>query len=149
MSRTTVLVAAIGVALACGTYAARAQSQEVDQKLAPVLLHGYDGQDQFATYCASCHGTGARGDGVVGALLSKRPPDLTLLAARNKGVFDREMVYRIIDGRQPVAGHGGADMPVWGDAFSRSAEGSSPAAIKDRISAIVNWLERIQQPAGR
>jgi len=30
----------------------------------------------------------------------------------------------IIDGRHPVPGHGGPDMPVWGDAFKRAGIGS-------------------------
>jgi mono/diheme cytochrome c family protein len=145
MFRTGLLVAALGVALTCGAYAAAGGDQDVGQKTAPVTLHAYDGQDQFTTYCASCHGRTAKGDGVVGAILTKKPPDLTTFAARNGGKFDEELVYRIIDGRERVVGHGGADMPVWGDAFSRSAEGSSPGAVKDRIDAIVRWLGRIQQ----
>lgn len=145
MFRTRWLVIAFGVALAGGAYASAAQSQEVGQKTAPVQMHGYDGQDQFGTYCASCHGRSAKGDGVVGAILKKKPPDLTTFAERNGGKFDEELIYRIIDGRKPVDGHGGSDMPVWGDAFSKSAEGSSPGAIKDRIDAIVRWLARIQQ----
>jgi len=146
MFRTRLLVAGIGVALTCGAMAVAAQSQEVGQKTAPVAMHGYDGQDQFATYCASCHGRSAKGDGVVGAVLTKKPPDLTTFAQRNGGKYDAELVYRIIDGRQSVDGHGGPDMPVWGDAFSRSSEGSSPGAVKDRIDAVVKWLGRIQQP---
>lgn len=145
MSRTHSLIVALGIAATCGAYAATAYSQEVGQKSAPVTLHGYDGQDQFNTYCASCHGSSAKGDGVVGALLRKKPPDLTTLAQRNGGKYDGEMIFRIIDGRKPVDGHGGSDMPVWGDAFSKSAEGSSPGAVKDRIDAIVRWLERVQQ----
>ena len=137
--------AILGFVLACGGYAATAHSQEVGQKTAPVALSGYDGQDQFRTYCASCHGERAKGDGTVGAIFKKKPPDLTQLAIRNGGTFDAEMVYRSIDGRKPVSGHGGADMPVWGDAFSKAAEGSSPGAVKDRIGAVVRWLERIQQ----
>ena len=146
MFRTRLVVAGLGVALSCGAYAA-VDAQEVGQKSAPVQMHGYDGQDQFGTYCASCHGRSAKGDGVVGAVLKTKPPDLTTFAMRNGGTFDEEVIYRIIDGRNPVTGHGGSDMPVWGDAFSKSTEGSSPGAVKDRIDAIVKWLGRIQQKA--
>lgn len=145
MFRTRLLVAALGIALTCGAFAAASGAQEVGQKAAPVVIQSYDGQDQFATYCASCHGRSAKGDGVVGAVLRTKPPDLTTFALRNGGKYDDEAVYRIIDGRKPVTGHGGADMPVWGDAFSRSTEGSSPDAVKERITAIVKWLGRIQQ----
>jgi mono/diheme cytochrome c family protein len=145
MFRAGLLVVALGVALTCGAFAASGGAQEVGQKSAPVVLQSYDGQDQFSTYCASCHGRSAKGDGVVGAVLKKKPPDLTTFAARNGGKYDEELVFRIIDGRKQVEGHGGADMPVWGDAFSRSTEGSSPGAVKERIDAIVRWLGRIQQ----
>jgi mono/diheme cytochrome c family protein len=140
-------VVGLGIALSCGAYAATTHAQEIGQKTAPVSLHGYDGQDQFGTYCASCHGRSAKGDGVVGAVLRKKPPDLTTIALRNGGTYDEELVYRIIDGSKPVEGHGGSDMPVWGDAFSKSSEGSSPSAVKDRIDAIVKWLGRVQQKA--
>jgi hypothetical protein len=42
-------------------------------------------------------------------------------------------VRKVIDGRQPVTGHGGKDMPVWGDAF-QAASGES--AVKARIEAL-------------
>jgi mono/diheme cytochrome c family protein len=142
-SRLTIIALVVG----CGTFAFAADRQEVPPQSAPVMMHGYDGIDQFTTYCASCHGTTAKGDGTVGALLRKKPPDLTTFAQRNGGTFDAELVYKIIDGRKPVQGHGGNDMPVWGDALSRSREGSSPGAIKDRIEAIVRYLQRIQVKA--
>ncbi len=73
--RLTMLALIVG----CGTYAFGADRQQVPPQSAPVMMHGYDGIDQFNTYCASCHGTTAKGDGTVGALLKKRPPDLTTL----------------------------------------------------------------------
>ena len=54
--------------------------------------------------------------------MKTRPPDLTLFAARNGGTFPAALVGKIIDGRQPLPGHGGPDMPVWGDAFRRVNE---------------------------
>lgn len=59
-------------------------------------------------------------------------------------MFPRDQVYRIIDGRQPVKGHGGIDMPVWGDVFARSSEVSNEAAITQRIEALVRYLEGLQ-----
>lgn len=97
----------------------------------------------FSNYCATCHGESAQGDGPLAAMLRKRPANLTLLARSNGGVFSPEMVAQIIDGRKPLAGHGGGDMPAWGDAFARSAEGSE--SIPDKIKAIVTYLETIQQ----
>jgi mono/diheme cytochrome c family protein len=98
----------------------------------------------FRTYCASCHGTSARGDGPLAESMRKRPADLTEIARRNQGVFPRDQVFRIIDGRQSVKGHGGANMPVWGDVFARSSEVSNEAAITERIEALVRYLEGLQ-----
>ena len=41
-----------------------------------------------------------------------------------------DLVFRTIDGRQPVRGHGGPDMPVWGDAFSKSREAGDAERVK-------------------
>lgn len=98
----------------------------------------------FRTYCASCHGTSARGDGPLADSLRKRPADLTTIARRNKGVFPTDQVYRIIDGRQPVRGHGGPDMPVWGDVFARTSGGGDEASITRRIEALVSYIEGLQ-----
>jgi hypothetical protein len=54
-------------------------------------------------------------------------------------------VYRIIDGRKPVKGHGGPDMPVWGDAFRRSADGYSEEAVKGRIEGLASYLRSLQR----
>ena len=63
---------------------------------------------------------------------------------RNGGVFPSERLRRIIDGRD-VASHGDREMPVWGDVFRipRGDASTSPAA--GRITAIVRYLEGIQQ----
>ena len=103
----------------------------------------FTGLTLFDRYCATCHGARATGDGPLAAMLRKPPADLTLLARRNGGVFSAEMVSRIIDGRKPLSGHGGGDMPVWGDAFGRSADG--PDTTPDKIKALVGYRESIQQ----
>jgi mono/diheme cytochrome c family protein len=98
----------------------------------------------FRTYCAACHGTSARGDGPLADSMRRRPADLTEIAKRNKGAFPTDEVFRIIDGRRPVRGHGGPDMPVWGDVFARSQGGADPAVVEARIKALVAYLESIQ-----
>lgn len=127
-----------GVALAAmllaGAAAPMASAQEAQTGGAAV----------FKTYCASCHGVEARGDGPLSQQLRAVPPDLTKLASRNKGQFDADKTRRIIDGRNPVKGHGGPDMPVWGDAFKESGEGYSEEKVKARIDALVAFLESIQ-----
>jgi mono/diheme cytochrome c family protein len=102
----------------------------------------------FRTYCASCHGAAAQGDGPLATAMRRKPANLTEILKRNNGVFPVDLVYRIIDGRSKVPGHGGADMPVWGDVFKRTIDGSDPAAVKARIDALVAFLETIQVRAG-
>jgi mono/diheme cytochrome c family protein len=93
------------------------------------------GRDLFYNNCAACHGVGAKGDGPMGAVLTIRPADLTILAKKTAGKFPAAQIYQMIDGRDPaVKGHGGPDMPVWGDVFA--AKGNA-ASVKDRLNALV------------
>lgn len=104
------------------------------------------GSQLFRTYCATCHGTSGLGNGPLAGQLRRTPPDLTQFTRRNGGMFPSERVYRIIDGRD-VASHGDREMPVWGDAFREAFGGSSAAAVKARIDAIVRYLQSIQERA--
>ena len=99
------------------------------------------GSESYQQYCASCHGSMAKGDGVVAPTLKKPPADLTKIAERNNGVFPRERVAQIIDGRNPLKGHGSSEMPVWGEAFTKTTE---PMQVDQRIMSIVRYLESIQ-----
>ena len=101
------------------------------------------GSGLFATYCVVCHGADGKGTGPLADSLKRRPSDLTLLAKSNGGTYPRDQVAKIIDGREGVKGHGGGDMPVWGDAFERSAD-AGPQAVKDRIDALVEYLAGMQ-----
>ena len=103
------------------------------------------GSSIFRTYCASCHGEGGRGDGPLSESLRTRPPDLTGIAARHDGVFPTEKIYRIIDGREQVRGHGRTDMPVWGDAFFRAGENATRESVETRIRKLVEFLDSIQR----
>ena len=109
--------------------------------LAQSPVAGAGGRATFETYCATCHGTSAKGDGPLASSLTKRPADLTLLAKRNGGVFSPDQGARIIDGRDPGRGHGGGNMPVWGDAFAKTVEAVS---VDERIRRLVTFLESIQ-----
>jgi mono/diheme cytochrome c family protein len=104
-----------------------------------------EGAYAFRTYCASCHGTDGRGEGPMAANLRFRPPDLTLIAKRNGGSFPADRVQRIVDGRKPLAGHGGPDMPIWGDAFRNTDTGYDEAQTRARIQSIVEHLRGLQQ----
>ena len=131
-----------------GIFAADAPAQDTDV-----------GKIEYQTSCASCHGTGAKGDGPMGNELKKRPTDLTVLAKKNSGAFPRDSVYRIIDGRDAVASHGTREMPVWGyrfvpgehfelklgDDYIYSPPTSPEPVVRARILAIVDYLNRIQE----
>ena len=56
------------------------------------------GRALFAENCVACHGPRGKGDGPAASALSKTPPDLTTLSARNNGVFPRLYVMGVIDG---------------------------------------------------
>jgi mono/diheme cytochrome c family protein len=45
------------------------------------------GTEDYASFCAACHGKGGLGDGPTAAGLERAPADLTQLSARNNGVF--------------------------------------------------------------
>ena len=77
-------------------------------QVAAPLQQTIPGGELFRTYCASCHGTAARGDGPLASAMSRKPADLTEIAKRNGGLFPSELVFRTIDGKRPVRGHGGA-----------------------------------------
>jgi mono/diheme cytochrome c family protein len=98
----------------------------------------------FRTYCASCHGVNALGDGPIAKQLLQGAPELTRFALRNGGVFPTDRVYDIIDGRG-VRAHGDTEMPIWGDAFRSGPSGFDEATVKKRIEAIVNYLRAIQR----
>lgn len=132
----------IGAASAASILAAAAAT---GQQTTETFSAGTSGAAVYRTYCAVCHGAEARGDGPLAESLRHAPPDLTTLAKRNAGKFDPARVHRMIDGRDPVKGHGGPDMPIWGDAFKRLSEGHSDKAVKERIDALVGHLKSLQR----
>ena len=107
------------------------------------------GRDVFQNHCATCHGTGARGDGPMADVLSVVPTDLTTLAASNGGEFPTARVVRRVDGQREVLAHGGP-MPLWGmildgpSAMIVAPDGAeivAPEAIVD----VAAWLAAVQR----
>ncbi len=108
------------------------------------------GQIEYQNQCAVCHGRDGKGNGPYVELLRRSPPDLTLMARRNGGVFPLSQVYEVIDGAG--AGHGGREMPIWGRAYSMQAADyygdmpyDSAAVVRGRILALAEYLNRLQQ----
>ena len=125
---------------AASLVAQQASPSQRDASVGPV---GEDGAQLFKTWCATCHGLTAQGNGPLAPVMKHPVPDLTQIAARNGGVFPSARIRRIVDGRD-VPSHGERDMPVWGTAFRTSKEGLTEAAANARIDAIVRYLEGIQ-----
>jgi mono/diheme cytochrome c family protein len=103
------------------------------------------GETLFGKFCASCHGSDARGKGAVSKYLKVAPPDLTLIAKRNGG-FDIAKVEQSIDGRIVIGAHGTRAMPVWGEEFTRTQIGEPEAERGTQliIKRIVEHLRSVQ-----
>jgi mono/diheme cytochrome c family protein len=108
-------------------------------------VYGVSGSYTFRTYCATCHGEQGKGDGPLAENLHFHPPDLTLLAKKNGGQYPADLVARIVDGRDPLDGHGGPDMPVWGDAFKNADTGFDEEKVEQKIRAVVAYVKTLQE----
>jgi mono/diheme cytochrome c family protein len=139
--RTCVLLA---TALLCAVFAF-AQTGGAPAAPAVPQRSVYSGQSMFKTYCATCHGPFGKGDGPFAKSLRKPPPDLTQLTNLNQGTFPTARVTQAIDGRDDARPHGPADMPVWGDAFSRTTHDSDPESVRLKIEALVGFIKSIQE----
>ncbi|MCS6926357.1 MAG: c-type cytochrome [Candidatus Binatia bacterium] len=136
--RTTGLAARlVAVALLVGASTGLAQEDAV-------LTNG---REEYRIYCASCHGEQGRGNGPMADILTVVPADLTQLRRKNGGEFPFWRVYKIIDGRDIVRGHGARNMPVWGAEFLREEGGGylDEDRVIGRILALVYYLQSIQE----
>ena len=109
----------------------------------PLIIKSLAGRDLFDFYCATCHGRDAKGTGPTAKALRVPPPDLTLLTARNGGVFPDSRVESLIaDGSTIVPAHGSREMPIWAPIFS----GLDPNDHLNRLRLrnIVDFLASIQ-----
>ena len=107
-------------------------------------VDGISGAYAFRMHCAGCHGAEGKGDGPLADSLRFHPADLTLIARRHGGSFPTEKVVRIIDGRDPLKGHGGPDMPVWGDAFKNADTNYDDKRVREKIHWVVEYLMTLQ-----
>jgi mono/diheme cytochrome c family protein len=118
------------------------------------------GKAEYHSSCAPCHGMDGKGNGPISAELKAMPPDLSVVAKKNNGVFPFNSVYEMIDGRKTVIAHGTRDMPIWGDRYApeltkalipRPSENllslfyDPEAIVRMRILAVIDYLNRIQE----
>lgn len=101
------------------------------------------GRKLFNQYCASCHGTDAKGHGPVAPSLKVSPSDLTAIQKAGEK-FPFLQVQIAIDGERTeraVAAHGTSRMPVWGTVLRRT----SGELEKERdIYLLTRYIESIQ-----
>ncbi|MCU1385542.1 MAG: hypothetical protein JWL71_4239 [Acidobacteria bacterium] len=103
----------------------------------------YSAESDYQEYCASCHGSKAKGDGAIAKSLLRRPSDLTTLRRRNHGRFPGERVFDAVDGRRSFV-HGDSDMPAWAEVFANAAESRGKEKAVARIDALVRYLQTLQ-----
>ncbi len=72
------------------------------------------GKVAYATYCASCHGVGGKGDGAAAAALNPKPRDLTDKAYMAK--LKDDYLFEITKKGGAAVGKS-AVMPPWGSAL--------------------------------
>ena len=148
VSMVAFAVAVVAVVLLAPFAAPPAAAQQPAAQAQTEMRQRVTGGEVFRTYCATCHGPSGRGDGPLASSMGRKPADLTEIAKRNGGEYPSELVFRTIDGKTPVRGHGGPDMPVWGDAFARSRDGGDEATVKERIDSLVDFIRTLQVRPG-
>jgi mono/diheme cytochrome c family protein len=116
-------------------------AEEVDPKVLGA------GRAAYLSYCASCHGNAATGDGAVAESLKTKPPDLTRLTDA-KGEFEEARVWTSIDGSHAASAHGTREMPVWGKALAKQGRRRGEGWAQVEIWTLIEYLKSIQQARG-
>jgi mono/diheme cytochrome c family protein len=98
-----------------------------------------DGAKMFKTYCASCHGLSAKGDGPAAVALKNKPSDLTLLARNNGGSLSGKDFEDKLAGSGMSPAHGNSEMPVWGSIFR-----DLPGNDKLRVFNLREYIQSLQ-----
>lgn len=122
------------------------QSQTPDIKAVPyAAIQSVEGRDNFAAYCAVCHGRDGRGNGAAAPAMRAPVPDLTTLAVRHNGRFDFAAVEYVVRGTGKMAtpAHGTPEMPIWGRVFAPLPSDQPVASL--RVKNLVQYIESIQR----
>ena len=107
------------------------------------------GAAAYQDYCAICHGTSARGDGEVAQRLAVPPPDLTVIAAANGGVFPLRAVADSVYG---YSGKHQADlMPEFiplldGPEVTVTDAAGQTHRMPQRLAEMVLYIQGLQRP---
>ncbi len=132
-------------ALVCGiVLLSAAQDQKKQVKHMPAKpTSAASGEEMFNSYCASCHGKDAKGDGPAASALNTPPADLTQLAKKNGGSYPEMKVTSVLRGEAKVVAHGTQEMPVWGPVFWHMSQGH-PAEVQQRIANLNKYIKSLQ-----
>ena len=105
------------------------------------------GPEMYKSYCASCHGANATGNGPAASALKAPPTDLSLLSQKNGGAFPKDHVMAVLKLGVANPAHGSTEMPVWGDLFSGlSPSVTDPSSLVNlRIINLTHYLEKLQK----
>lgn len=101
-----------------------------------------DGAKLYVEQCAACHGTSGIGDGPLAEGLDRKPSNLTTIAARNAGVFDRDAVMSQIDGLHRAAD---SAMPEFGESGMGDIIMVESTPVPAELYALANYLEGLQE----
>ncbi len=129
--------------LAVWSFAQDASSQTTVKHSPIGVTSPASGKEMFNSYCASCHGQDAKGNGPVASDLKNPPADLTQLSAKNGGKFPEMHVASVIEGKASLSSHGTQDMPVWGPLFSQISQGQH-AVVHQRVTNLTKYIESLQ-----
>jgi mono/diheme cytochrome c family protein len=130
-----VLAAAFGMVHAQG---------KKDRKNVVRQVNVASGKETFLKYCASCHGTSAKGDGPAAFAMKTPPPDLTTLTKRHDGKYPVGYVSAVLVFGFSPASHGSEDMPVWGSRFKDLDTVHDPTG-QHHVDDVVAFLEFLQE----
>lgn len=149
-SRILCLTAIALLMCSLGLSAQTAPAAATPQSSTPAIKHvpapyttPSSGKEMFNAYCASCHGTDAKGDGPAAPALKMPTTNLTTLTVKNGGTFPAAHVAAVIQGDAMTPAHGSKDMPVWGPIFM-SIGSHSKAEVQLRIRNLTTYLESLQ-----
>jgi cytochrome c553 len=138
------LTGLIGIVIASGIFCLSQENTTSVKHTTAGMTSPSSGKEMFESYCASCHGKDAKGDGPAAGALKQQPADLTTLAKRNGGKFPADQVTTILRGQAKLVAHGDQDMPVWGPVFWRMSQGHEEI-VQMRVANLTKYLESLQE----
>jgi len=104
------------------------------------------GAQMYASYCATCHGLNAKGNGPMASGLSRQPADLTALSRMNGGIFPSEHVLAVLEFGATKSVRHATGMPVWGpilNGMDTAYPGQSLGVV--RMVNLSRYLKTIQK----